>query len=138
MIVVAVTFAQEHELRQVYIRSTARVYEVYYTKKKRDDREYLCTVRCGVAMTEDEEVLKIIPLIESPASENGVVPVTDGNGNARTNEDDWVEVKSGEKDLLPVPQLGQQVIVFFLRNMAFSISIEILVCLPCPLSDNWC
>lgn len=59
-------------------------------------------------MTEDEEVLKIIPLIESPASENGVVPVKDGNGNARTNEDDWVEVKSGEKDLLPVPQLGQQ------------------------------
>lgn len=115
MILVAVTFAQEHELRQVYIRSTARVYEVYYTKKKRDDREYLCTVRCGVAMTEDEEVLKITPLIESPASENGLVPV----------KDDWVEVKCGEKDLLSVPQLGQQVI-------GFSISIEILVCLPCP------
>lgn len=133
MIVVAVTFAQEHELRQVYIRSTARVYEVYYTKKKRDDREYLCTVRCGVAMTEDEEVLKIIPLIESPASENGVVPVKDGNGNARTNEDDWVEVKAGEKDLLSVPQLGQQVTGFLRKYL-----IEILVCLPCPLSDNWC
>ncbi|KAF2533824.1 hypothetical protein F2Q70_00032080 [Brassica cretica] len=93
-----ITFAQEHELRQVYIRSTARVYEVYYTKKKRDDREYLCTVRCGVAMTEDEEVLKITPLIESPASENGLEPV----------KDDWVEVKCGEKDLLSVPQLGQQ------------------------------
>ncbi|KAF3490247.1 hypothetical protein F2Q69_00055977 [Brassica cretica] len=93
-----ITFAQEHELRQVYIRSTARVYEVYYTKKKRNDREYLCTVRCGVAMTEDEEVLKITPLIESPASENGLVPV----------KDDWVEVKCGEKDLLSVPQLGQQ------------------------------
>ncbi|CAN7080052.1 unnamed protein product [Brassica oleracea var. botrytis] len=95
---ITITFAQEHELRQVYIRSTARVYEVYYTKKKRDDREYLCTVRCGVAMTEDEEVLKITPLIESPASENGLVPV----------KDDWVEVKCGEKDLLSVPQLGQQ------------------------------
>ncbi|KAF3490248.1 hypothetical protein F2Q69_00055976 [Brassica cretica] len=93
-----ITFAQEHELRQVYIRSTARVYEVYYTKKKRDDREYLCTVRCGVAMTEDEEVLKITPLIESPASENGLEPV----------KDDLVEVKSGENDLLSVPQLGQQ------------------------------
>ena len=133
MIVVAVTFAQEHELRQVYIRSTARVYEVYYTKRNRDGREYLCTVRCGVAMTEDEEVLKIIPLIESPASENGVVPVKDGNGNARTNEDDWVEVKSGEKDLLSVPQLGQQVTGFLRKYL-----IEILVCLPCPLSDNWC
>ncbi|KAL0737817.1 hypothetical protein Bca4012_014027 [Brassica carinata] len=102
---------------QVYIRSTARVYEVYYTKKKRDDREYLCTVRCGVAMTEDEEVLKIISLNESPASENGVEPVKDGdsmekkvkeNGNGQTREDDWVDVKSNEKDLLSVPQLGQQ------------------------------
>ncbi|KAG2261224.1 hypothetical protein Bca52824_068303 [Brassica carinata] len=119
---ITITFAQEYELRQVYIRSTARVYEVYYTKKKRDDREYLCTVRCGVAMTEDEEVLKIISLNESPASENGVEPVKDGdsmekkvkeNGNGQTREDDWVDVKSNEKDLLSVPQLGQQVIGSF-------------------------
>ncbi|KAF8105684.1 hypothetical protein N665_0157s0249 [Sinapis alba] len=117
---ITITFAQEYELRQVYIRSTARVYEVYYTKKKRDDREYLCTVRCGVAVREeeeDEEVLQIIPLNESAASRN---EVKDGdsmakkvkdNGNGQSKEDDWVDVKSGdasllnnEKDLLSVPQ----------------------------------
>ncbi|CAH8363092.1 unnamed protein product [Eruca vesicaria subsp. sativa] len=99
---ITITFAQEHELRQVYIRSTARVYEVYYTKKKSDDREYLCTVRCGVAVREeDEEVVKIIPLNESAAPKSGLEPVKDGdsveNGDGPTNEDDWVDL--GQQDL---------------------------------------
>ncbi|ESQ32513.1 hypothetical protein EUTSA_v10003674mg [Eutrema salsugineum] len=119
---ITIAFAQEHELRQVYIRSTARVYEVYYTKKLGDDKEYLCTVRCGIAMRA-EEVLQIIPLTESAASKNQVEPLKDDsierkvkdNGNGRTNEDGWVEVKAGdasllnnEKDLLSMPQLGKQ------------------------------
>ncbi|XP_010442210.1 PREDICTED: uncharacterized protein LOC104725280 [Camelina sativa] len=84
---ITITFAQEHELRQVYIRSSARVYEVYFTKKRRHgSKEYLCTVRCGVA-------------------------VRDG----RTTEDDWVEVKAGDdsllnaaQGLLPMVQSGKQ------------------------------
>jgi hypothetical protein len=101
VVLVAVTFAQEHELRQIYIRSSARVYEVYYTKKRRHDKEYLCTVRCGVAIR-DEEVLQI-PLTESADSK----PVKDlierkvaDNGNGRTSEDDWVEVKASDDSLL--------------------------------------
>lgn len=114
---VAVTFAQEHELRQVYIRSSARVYEVYYTKKRRHDKEYLCTVRCGVAMR-DEEVLQI-PLTDSDASKSSIERKVKDNGNGRTSEDDWVEVKAGddsllnnENDLLPMLQLGKQVTSF--------------------------
>uniref|UniRef100_A0A1J3G1E0 Uncharacterized protein n=1 Tax=Noccaea caerulescens TaxID=107243 RepID=A0A1J3G1E0_NOCCA len=117
---ITITFAQEHELRQVYIRSSARVYEVYFTKKRGRDKEYLCTVRCGIAMR-GEEVLEI-PLTVSAASKSEVEPVKDpmekrvkDNGNGRTNEDDWVEVKAGdasllnnEKNLLPMPQLGRQ------------------------------
>lgn len=122
VILVAVTFAQEYEVRQVYIRSSARVYEVYYNKKKRDDREYLCTVRCGVAVREEEEE-------DEEASKNGVEPGEDddpmakkvkANGKGQTKEDDWVEVKS-------VPQLGQQV-KRFLRNFGFSISLYYFLC----------
>ncbi|CAD5334274.1 unnamed protein product [Arabidopsis thaliana] len=98
---ITITFAQEHELRQIYIRSSARVYEVYYTKKRRHDKEYLCTVRCGVAIR-DEEVLQI-PLTESADSK----PVKDlierkvaDNVNGRTSEDDWVEVKASDDSLL--------------------------------------
>ncbi|KAG7611775.1 hypothetical protein ISN44_As05g038560 [Arabidopsis suecica] len=98
---ITITFAQEHELRQIYIRSSARVYEVYYTKKRRHDKEYLCTVRCGVAIR-DEEVLQI-PLTESadskPVKDLIERKVTD-NGNGRTSEDDWVEVKASDDSLL--------------------------------------
>ncbi|CAA7049709.1 unnamed protein product [Microthlaspi erraticum] len=111
---ITITFAQEHELRQVYIRSSARVYEVYYTKNRGRDKEYLCTVRCGIAMR-GEEVLEI-PLTESASEVEQMKDPTEksvkDNGNGRTNEDDWVEVKAGdassEKKLLPLPQLGKQ------------------------------
>ncbi|CAL9242504.1 unnamed protein product [Arabidopsis halleri] len=117
---ITITFAQEHELKQIYIRSSARVYEVYYTKKRRHDKEYLCTVRCGVAIR-DEEVLQI-PFTESADTKSSAEPVKDRiekrvkvNGNGRMNEDDWVEVKAGddsllnnEKDLVTMSQLGKQ------------------------------
>ncbi|XP_010439122.1 PREDICTED: uncharacterized protein LOC104722614 [Camelina sativa] len=110
---ITITFAQEHELRQVYIRSSARVYEVYYTKKRRHgDKEYLCTVRCGVAVR-DEQVL-LIPFTDSDDSNKGSM-VKYNNGNGRTSKDDWVEVKAGDdsllndaKGLIPMLQLGKQ------------------------------
>lgn len=110
----AVTFAQEYELRQVYIRSSARVYEVYYTKKRRQDKEYLCTVRCGVAVR-DEEMLQI-SYTDSDVSKSLVERKVKDNGNERSSEEDWVDVKAGdesqlnnEKDLLLLSQLGKQV-----------------------------
>ncbi|KAF9596052.1 hypothetical protein IFM89_006979 [Coptis chinensis] len=55
-------------MRQVYVRSSARVYEIYYaTKLDQKDNEYLCTVRCSLAQKEDQS-------------------------NNSTNEDGWVEI----------------------------------------------
>ncbi|KFK40293.1 hypothetical protein AALP_AA3G356200 [Arabis alpina] len=67
---ITITFAQEHELKQVYIRSTARVYEVYYTQKKQNEREYLCTVRCSVVAREEEEEEVVQDFYEATAEIN--------------------------------------------------------------------
>ncbi|CAE6226997.1 unnamed protein product [Arabidopsis arenosa] len=107
---ITITFAQEHELKQIYIRSSARVYEVYYTKKRRHDKEYLCTVRCGVAIRDEQVLQSSVEPVKDPIEKR----VKD-NGNGRVNEDDWVEVKAGDdfllnnqKDLVPMSQLGKQ------------------------------
>lgn len=47
VILIAVNFSQKHEIRQVYIRSTARAYEIYCAPSFQSDNEYLCTVRCS-------------------------------------------------------------------------------------------
>ncbi|KAI8009232.1 hypothetical protein LOK49_LG07G01657 [Camellia lanceoleosa] len=46
---IKLSFAQKHEVRQVYIRSTARVFESYFAPSLHSGNEYLCTVRCGIA-----------------------------------------------------------------------------------------
>ncbi|KAK7312094.1 hypothetical protein VNO77_35678 [Canavalia gladiata] len=74
-----INFTGKHELRQVYVRSTARVYEIYCAPNLRTNNDYLCTVRCGVAVR-DGEVLRSLPIQD----------LTDDNIK---NEDDWVEVK---------------------------------------------
>lgn len=70
-------------MRQIYVRSTARVYEIY------TNDEYLCTVRCGVA-TRDGEVLRSNEI---------------GDDNVR-NEDDWVEVKADDANSQTKPNLN--------------------------------
>ncbi|XP_027355635.1 uncharacterized protein LOC113865351 isoform X2 [Abrus precatorius] len=72
-------FSQKHELRQVYVRSSARVYEIYCAPDLRSTNDYLCTVRCGVAVR-DGEVLRSSP-------------IQDLSDDSVKNEDDWVEVK---------------------------------------------
>lgn len=79
----AVNFEEKHEVRQIYVRSTARVYEIY------TNDEYLCTVRCGVA-TRDGEVLRSNEI---------------GDDNVR-NEDDWVEVKADDANSQTKPNLN--------------------------------
>jgi hypothetical protein len=82
----------------VYVRSTARIYEIYYsTDRKNNSKDYLCTVRCGVASQ------------EPPPS--GEECMSQGSSNAATgekheqetksltsssDEDSWVEVKIPE------------------------------------------
>lgn len=84
MLCFAVNFVGKHELRQVYIRSTARVYEIYCAPDLKTTGEYLCTVRCGVAVR-DGHVLRCNS-IES-------LPNRDSSDESVKCEDDWVEVK---------------------------------------------
>ncbi|KAG6575694.1 hypothetical protein SDJN03_26333, partial [Cucurbita argyrosperma subsp. sororia] len=95
---ITLRFAEKHEIRQVYVRSTARVYEMYCVTSSQNENEYLCTVRCGAALR-DEEVLHTNGIDHDSArinGSNGVV--TEANSqrgsNSNTNEDDWVEVKA--------------------------------------------
>lgn len=80
----AVNFTKRHEVRQVYVRSTARVYEIYITPKVQGDNEYLCTVRCGIAAKEDE-----IPDV-ALSNEDGSPCLGESK---HSNDEEWVEVK---------------------------------------------
>ncbi|KAB2627549.1 hypothetical protein D8674_021167 [Pyrus ussuriensis x Pyrus communis] len=105
---ITVNFTQKHEVQQVYVRSTARVYEIYYAPDMQSGNEYLCTVRCGIA-ARDEDMLHTgdnegVRSANSNGS-NGLLkdPSEDKsrNGNSLNNsEDDWVEVKVSETNVL--------------------------------------
>ncbi|KAI3448881.1 hypothetical protein Pfo_005546 [Paulownia fortunei] len=101
---IKICFEQKYDIGQIYVRSTARVYEVYYAHSPHSSNEYLCTVRCGVA--ERDEKLLQTNCIEDVAEEHGECllgevteeTVTD-EGNIVTSEDDWVTIK--------VPEVGR-------------------------------
>ncbi|KAK8477735.1 hypothetical protein V6N13_097820 [Hibiscus sabdariffa] len=102
---ITIAFAQSHEVRQVYVRSTARIYEMYFAPKPQSSNEYLCTVRCGVACR-DEEVLQAANFDESELAHlKGCNTELDekrlkSDNNSTSNEDDWVEVKAPDTPLL--------------------------------------
>ncbi|KAM1503705.1 hypothetical protein ACFX13_029253 [Malus domestica] len=102
---ITVNFTQKHEVQQVYVRSTARVYEIYYAPDIQSGNEYLCTVRCGIA-ARDEEVLHTGDNEDvCSANSNGSLkdPSEDKsrNGNSLNNsEDDWVKVKVSDSNVL--------------------------------------
>ncbi|XP_058073638.1 uncharacterized protein LOC131222540 [Magnolia sinica] len=101
-----VTFTQRHEARQVYVRSTARVFEIYYATEQQSGNEYLCTVRCGVAAREGE-------ILHTGNGGEAIAELQDGNGKAMelpkeitqssssssNDEDGWVEVKVPDSPL---------------------------------------
>ncbi|CAB4268105.1 unnamed protein product [Prunus armeniaca] len=102
---ITINFTQKHEVQQVYVRSTARVYEIYYATDLQSGNEYLCTVRCGIA-DRDEEVLHTGDneevrstnsngSLKDPSEENS----RNGNG-LNTSEDDWIEVKVPDTHVL--------------------------------------
>ncbi|KAL0373274.1 UNVERIFIED_CONTAM: hypothetical protein Sradi_3243100 [Sesamum radiatum] len=94
----AVCFDQKFGVGQIYVRSTARVYEVYYAHSRHGTNEYLCTVRCGLAEREDK--LLQTTCIEDVEEEHGECllgelteeTLTDG-AHIVTSEDDWVKIK---------------------------------------------
>lgn len=100
-VLLLVTFVEKQEIRQVYVRSTARVYEIYYCSDKfGGENEYLCTVRCGVA-TRDEEVLCASNVQQPGLTDSGGGAELDGkrsrsDSGSSMNEDGWVEVKAAE------------------------------------------
>uniref|UniRef100_A0A5B6ZBJ1 Uncharacterized protein n=1 Tax=Davidia involucrata TaxID=16924 RepID=A0A5B6ZBJ1_DAVIN len=101
---IKISFTQKHEVRQVYVRSTARVYEIYYASALQSSNEYLCTVRCGIA-ARDQELLHAAD-IEEPVCEHFKGSAGElakekfkDDGNTGTSEDDWVEVKAPDSPL---------------------------------------
>ncbi|CAK7330871.1 unnamed protein product [Dovyalis caffra] len=102
---ITINFAQSHEVRQIYVRSTARVYEIYCAPETQSSSEYLCTVRCGIA-TRDEEVLcatNIEEAVLAHAKSSVQEPAEEKfrNGSSLSpNEDDWVEVKALDSPLV--------------------------------------
>lgn len=97
MLSFVVSLTQKHEIRQVYVRSTARTYEIYYKPDVHSSNEYLCTVRCSTASREDDS------LHESNHGEGSTEPTKESDRDYKekkspssANEDGWVEVKKPE------------------------------------------
>ncbi|XP_021852395.1 uncharacterized protein [Spinacia oleracea] len=102
---ITISFTQKHEVKQVYVRSTARVYEIYHSADDKGDNEYLCTVRCGVA-AKTEELLQetdgegsLSTSSSSPNRSSCEGHFRSGSGGS-TNEDDWVDVKVQNPSML--------------------------------------
>ncbi|XP_012847364.1 PREDICTED: uncharacterized protein LOC105967309 [Erythranthe guttata] len=105
---IKISFQQKYDISQIYVRSTARLYEVYYAQSPNSKNEYLCTVRCGVA--ERDETLLQTNWIEEVAEKHGERAVGELTEEAvidepspATSEDGWVKIKSPEveQDTLP-------------------------------------
>ncbi|KAM1974137.1 hypothetical protein ACFX15_039074 [Malus domestica] len=95
---ITINFTQKHDIQQVYVRSTAREYEIYYAPDIQSGNEYLCTVLCGIA-ARDEQMLhtgdndQVCPA-NSNESLKDPSEAKSRNGNSPNNsEDDCVEVK---------------------------------------------
>ncbi|XP_057978616.1 uncharacterized protein LOC131165020 [Malania oleifera] len=95
---ITISFPQKHEIRQIYVRSSARVFEIYYAADPQSSNEYLCTVRCSIA-AKNEELLHTVngeevvseQLRELNKQLNDEKIKTDNDSS--NNEDEWVQVK---------------------------------------------
>ncbi|XP_047942306.1 uncharacterized protein LOC125189126 isoform X2 [Salvia hispanica] len=93
---IKICFKQTYEVRQIYVRSTARAYEIYYATSPNSINEYLSTVRCGVAERDD----KVLQTSCVEAEEHGdslsgdvAAETASSGGSTATSEDDWVNIK---------------------------------------------
>lgn len=83
------------------MRSTARIYELYHsTDTKGTGNDYLCTVRCGLAVKEPEPCGE-----ESMSQWNGGAPTSDKveheikSVSGSSDEESWVDVKLPESPM---------------------------------------
>ncbi|XAR63452.1 hypothetical protein NMG60_11023391 [Bertholletia excelsa] len=101
---IKISFAQKHEIRQVYVRSTARVYEIYFAPSILSSNEYLCTVRCGIA-ARDDDILHATYVEELAGAhtkcytgEHAKEKCSD-DGSFVSGEDEWIDVKVPDSSL---------------------------------------
>nr|CAB3454698.1 unnamed protein product [Digitaria exilis] len=98
---VTVSFRGKYEIHRVYVRSTARTYELYHsTDSKGTSKDYLCTVRCGLAVKEPEPCGE-----ESMSQWSGGAPTGDKveheikSVSGSSDEESWVDVKLPESPM---------------------------------------
>ncbi|KAJ0966305.1 hypothetical protein J5N97_027443 [Dioscorea zingiberensis] len=91
---ITIHFRSRYEIHRVYVRSTARVFEIYYTSDKKDkSSEYLCTVRCGEVTSQGDDQ-GYITECQKESKETAASPVNlSQNDDGVGEEDGWVEVK---------------------------------------------
>lgn len=82
----------------MYVRSTARIYEIYYTTDPKDSsKDYLCTVRCGPAVKEPlPSAEESMPQWSSDASTSEKHEHETKSVSSSIDEDSWVDVKIPE------------------------------------------
>ncbi|CAL5062109.1 unnamed protein product [Urochloa decumbens] len=98
---VTVSFRGKYEIHWVYVRSTARTYELYHsTDAKGTSKDYLCTVRCGLADKEPQPCGE-----ESMSQCSSSAPTSDKREqetksvSSSSDEDSWVDVKIPESPM---------------------------------------
>ncbi|MCL7030134.1 hypothetical protein MKW94_030837 [Papaver nudicaule] len=98
---ITISFGQQHQIQLVYLRSTARVYEIYYSTDKKNNNEYLCTVKCSPAAKEDASLIPCdtreangVHPEEAPETVEVSTNKIKSDSSQGTNEDDWVDVKT--------------------------------------------
>ncbi|KAJ8449994.1 hypothetical protein Cgig2_029356 [Carnegiea gigantea] len=94
---ITIRLAHQHEVRQVYVRSTARIYEIYSAADEKSGNEYLCTVRCGLCAQNDDPMQVTDAVGSMPASYSGSNRCEEqGHSRAESgssiNEDGWVDI----------------------------------------------
>ncbi|XP_044456180.1 uncharacterized protein [Triticum aestivum] len=98
---VTISFTGKYEIHRVYVRSTARTYEIYYSTDLKDaSKEYLCTVRCGIAAQEPQPPGEECVSQASSNAATGEKHEQEAKSvTSSSDEDSWVEVKIPESPL---------------------------------------
>ncbi|KAH0457394.1 hypothetical protein IEQ34_012709 [Dendrobium chrysotoxum] len=90
---ITIFFRERHEIHSIYVRSSARVYEVYYASDRDvSSNDYLCTVRCGAAVQEVTQDMCEVVLAEDTVP-NGINADFPRSNSNNVTEDGWVEVE---------------------------------------------
>ncbi|PKA65948.1 hypothetical protein AXF42_Ash010357 [Apostasia shenzhenica] len=84
---------EKHEIHSIYVQSTARVYELYFSNDQNaSSKEYLCTVRCGASVQERNENVSE-GTITNCLETNDVKEILARSGSSSFEEDGWIDVK---------------------------------------------